>query len=95
MDDLTSVGRFHAFRHEVACMIVEELVLDDVAPEDIDPDAPLFIDGLGLDSIDALELSFAITKRYGVQLRSGDERNREIFSSLDALSRYLQEHRTK
>lgn len=94
MDDTSSIGGRDAFRREVALMIIEELVLDDVAAEDIDPAAPLFIDGLGLDSIDALELSFAISKRYGVKLRSGDERNREIFSSLDALSRYIQEHKT-
>lgn len=83
------------FRREVAQMIIDELVLEDVAADDIDPDAPLFIDGLGLDSIDALELSFAIAKRYGVKLRSDDERNREIFSSLDALSRHIQENRTQ
>ncbi len=80
---------------EVANMIVEGLVLEDVSPEDIDPDAPLFGDGLGLDSIDALELSFVIAQRYGVKLRSDDERNREIFSSLAALSRHIGEHRTK
>lgn len=80
---------------EVANMIVEGLVLEDVRPEDIDPDEPLFGDGLGLDSIDALELSFVIAQRYGVKLRSDDERNREIFSSLAALSRHISEHRTK
>jgi len=95
MDDTRAVdGGFEAFRSEVAEMIVEELVLDDVAPAEIDPEAPLFGDGLGLDSIDALELSFAIAKRYGVKLRSGDDRNSEIFSSLDALCRYIAEHRT-
>ena len=48
---------------------------------EIDPEAPLFGDGLGLDSIDALELAFAIAQKYGFKLRSDDERNREIFSS--------------
>lgn len=81
------------FITEVANMIVESLVLDDVAPGDIDPDAPLFGDGLGLDSIDALELSFAILQRYGVRLRSDDERNQEIFSSLAALSRHISANR--
>lgn len=82
-----------AFRREIAEMIVEVLVLDDVAPDEIKPDEPLFGDGLGLDSIDALELSFAIAQRYGVKLRSDDERNRQIFSSLDALSRHVRAHR--
>ncbi len=82
-----------AFRAEVAKMIVDVLVLDDVEPADISPSEPLFGDGLGLDSIDALELSFAIAQRYGVKLRSDDERNREIFSSLDALSRHIGAHR--
>lgn len=91
------VGMGHAddtFRHEVGAMIVDVLVLDDVTADEIDPVAPLFGDGLGLDSIDALELSFAIAQRYGIKLRSDDERNREIFSSLDALSRYIHENRT-
>lgn len=83
------------FRLEVAEMIVDALVLEDVTAEEIDPDAPLFGDGLALDSIDALEISFAIAKRYGVKLRSGDERNAQIFASLDALSRHISENRTK
>jgi acyl carrier protein len=84
-----------SFRIEVAEMIIETLVLEDVAFGDIDPQAPLFGDGLGLDSIDALELSFAIAQRYGVKLRSDDERNQDIFASLDALSRHISENRTK
>lgn len=82
-----------ALRREIAEMIVEVLVLDDVTAADIQPHEALFGDGLGLDSIDALELSFAIAQRYGVKLRSDDERNREIFSSLDALSRHIGAHR--
>jgi acyl carrier protein len=84
-----------AFREEIAEMIVEVLVLDGVTAAEIDPHEPLFGDGLGLDSIDALELSFAIAQRYGVKLRSDDERNREIFSSLDALSRHIGAHRSQ
>ncbi len=84
-----------AFCTEFANMIIETLVLEDVTAEDIDSKAPLFGDGLGLDSIDALELSFAIAQRYGVKLRSDDERNQEIFSSLEALSRHIGEYRTK
>jgi acyl carrier protein len=83
----------NTFRNEIGAMIVDVLVLDDVAVDEIDPKAPLFGDGLGLDSIDALELSFAIAQRYGIKLRSDDEKNREIFASLDALSHYIKENR--
>lgn len=82
-----------AFMAEIAEMIVEALVLDDVQPGDITPDEPLFGDGLGLDSIDALELSFAIAQRYGIKLRSDDENIREVFSSLRALSDFIAEQK--
>ena len=98
MKDITNADEFSgdsAFRMEIAGMIVEALVLDDVRPEDIAPHEPLFGDGLGLDSIDALELSFAIAQRYGVKLRSDDERNQEIFASLDALSRHIAANRAR
>ena len=93
-DELGTGPQDETFRQEVGAMIVDVLVLDDVTVDEIDPMAPLFGDGLGLDSIDALEISFAIAQRYGIKLRSDDERNREIFSSLDALSRYIRENRT-
>lgn len=78
---------------ELAQLLVESLNLEDVAPGDIDPEAPLFNAGLGLDSIDALELSLAISKRYGVQLRSDNDGNRRVFASLRALSDHVQQHR--
>ncbi len=78
---------------ELAELLVESLNLDDVAPESIDPEAPLFNTGLGLDSIDALELALAISKKYGFQLRSDNEDNRRIFASLRALSEHIQQHR--
>ena len=78
---------------ELAELLVESLNLDDVAPESIDPEAPLFNTGLGLDSIDALELALAISKQYGFQLRSDNEDNRRIFASLRALSEHIQQHR--
>jgi acyl carrier protein len=77
---------------EVAGLIVTTLELD-VDADAIDPEAPLFRDGLGLDSIDALELALAISRRYGVQLRADDENNRQIFRSLRALSAYIEENR--
>ena len=79
---------------ELAQLIVTALNLEGVNPADIDPQAPLFKTGLGLDSIDALELALEISKRYGFQLRSDDEENRRIFASLRSLSDYIQKHRT-
>jgi acyl carrier protein len=79
---------------ELATMIVTALNLEDVDAAGIDPEAQLFGGGLGLDSIDALELSLEISKRYGVQLRSDDENNRKIFASLRALSAHVQANRT-
>lgn len=78
---------------ELAELIVEALNLEGVDASSIDPEAPLFGDGLGLDSIDALELALAISKRYGFQLRSDNPDNRQIFASLRALSAHVQQHR--
>ncbi|HXD05232.1 MAG TPA: phosphopantetheine-binding protein, partial [Burkholderiaceae bacterium] len=66
---------------ELARLLVEALNLE-VAPEDIDPAAPLYGDGLGLDSIDILEVALEVSRRYGFQLRSDDENNERIFQSL-------------
>ncbi|CAG4968154.1 MAG: phosphopantetheine-binding protein [Lysobacter sp.] len=79
--------------HELAQLLVESLNLEGVAPDSIDPEAPLFGDGLGLDSIDALELALAISKKYGFQLRSDSDENRRIFSSLRALSAHIDQNR--
>lgn len=78
----------------LADLLVESLNLEDVQAPDIDPEAPLFNAGLGLDSIDALELALAISKRYGFQLRSDNDENRQIFASLRALSAHVEQHRT-
>ncbi|MEO8366245.1 MAG: phosphopantetheine-binding protein [Pseudoxanthomonas sp.] len=75
---------------ELAKLLVESLNLEDVEPGAIDPEAPLFNTGLGLDSIDALELSLAISKQYGFQLRSDSDENRRIFASLRALSAHVE-----
>lgn len=73
---------------ELAELMVATLDLE-VAPGEIDPKAPLFGEGLGLDSIDALELSLEISKRYGVEIKAEDERNEQIFASLSALAAYV------
>jgi acyl carrier protein len=78
---------------ELAQLLTESLNIDWVKPEEIDPDAALFGSDLGLDSIDALELALAVSKRYGFQLRSDNPDNRRIFGSLRALSAHIQEHR--
>jgi acyl carrier protein len=78
----------------LAELIVTSLNLD-VAPADVDPDAPLYRDGLGLDSIDILEVALVLSKSYGVKIRSDDENNLKIFSSLRSLNAHLQEHRAR
>ena len=78
----------------LATLIVSSLQLE-VPAEAIAPDAPLFGEGLGLDSIDALELALAISRSYGFELRSDDERNQRIFASLRSLSDHIEAHRTR
>lgn len=79
---------------EVAALIVEALNLE-MSPAEIEPDAPLFGAGLGLDSIDVLEIALVISKRFGFQLRSDDADNARIFSSLRALTEHIAAQRTK
>jgi acyl carrier protein len=79
---------------EVAELIVEALNLE-MAPGEIAPDAPLFGEGLGLDSIDVLEIALVISKRYGFQLRSDNEDNVRIFSSLRTLAAHIAAQRGK
>lgn len=79
---------------EIAELIIENLNIEDVAACDIDPEAALFREGLGLDSIDALELSLAISRRYGFQIKSDDQNNQQMFSSLRALSKHVEVSRS-
>jgi acyl carrier protein len=79
---------------DLAKLIVHTLRLK-IDPVSIQPEAPLFGEGLGLDSIDALELSLAISQTYGYQLKSSDPEIKTIFSSLRALAAAVQKHRTK
>lgn len=82
-----------SLEREVAEMIVSALNLENVDPASVDPQAPLFGAGLGLDSIDALEIALEISKRYGFQIRSDDEDNRKIFGSLSALAAHIEKNR--
>jgi acyl carrier protein len=79
---------------ELAQLIVTTLNLETRAV-DIDPQAPLYKDGLGLDSIDILEIALAVSKNYGIRLRSDDGNNQKIFSSLRNLSQHIQQFRAK
>ncbi len=78
---------------EIGTLIIETLRLEDVQLSDIAPDAPLFGEGLGLDSIDALELALALSQRYGVKISSEDPAVQSIFGSLRNLTQYVEEHR--
>ena len=79
---------------ELAQLIITSLNLE-VSVDEIEPEAPLYGEGLGLDSIDILELSLAISKTYGVQLKSDDADNNKIFTSLRSLNDHIQQHRAK
>jgi acyl carrier protein len=80
---------------EVKAFIIETLDLEDVTPADIDDDAPLFGEGLGLDSIDSLELGVGLQKRYALKLAAEAEDTRRIFASVRSLAEYIAAHRAK
>jgi acyl carrier protein len=79
-------------QREVAALLVEALNLE-ISPDSIDPQAPLYGEGLGLDSIDILEVALVVSQRYGFQLRSDDEDNVRIFASLASLADHIAAHR--
>lgn len=81
-------------QRDVAALLVEALNLE-TAPETIDPQAPLYGEGLGLDSIDILEVALVVSQRYGFQLRSDDQDNVRIFTSLASLTDHIAANRTK
>lgn len=74
---------------EIKILIVKALDLEDIKPEDIDSNAPLFVDGLGLDSIDALELGMALRKKYQVNFKSQDKENKKYFASVSSLAELI------
>ena len=80
---------------EVKQLIIDVLQLEDIAPDDIDSGAPLFVEGLGLDSIDALELGVALQKKYGISLSADSEDTRRHFASVQALAAMIATHRKK
>ena len=78
---------------EIKALIVEALALEDVTPEEIETEAPLFVEGLGLDSIDALELAMALEERFGVTIDDDPERNQQIFASVQSLAAFVTDQR--
>jgi acyl carrier protein len=78
---------------EIASLIVESLNLEDTDPDKLDANTALFGDGLGLDSLDMLEISLVIQQRYGVKLKADDPENEAIFSSLQSLAAHVSAHR--
>jgi acyl carrier protein len=78
---------------KLAILLVEALNLEDVEASDIDPEEPLFGDGLGLDSIDALEIALAISQEYGLQLKAEDESTRKAFATLRSLCELVETHK--
>ncbi|MES2947854.1 MAG: phosphopantetheine-binding protein [Pseudomonadota bacterium] len=84
-----------ALEQEITALVIESLNLEDINLADIDPSAALFVDGLGLDSIDALELGLALQKRYGITMSADTQETRQHFSSVRALALFVSAARTK
>ena len=81
--------------NELKSLLIDGLRLEEITHEQIDPEAPLFGEGLGLDSIDALEIGVMLDRRYGVKITSNDERNPQIFASLQALAEFVVANQTR
>ncbi len=81
--------RINGLESELKRLIVEALVLEDIAPDEIESEAPLFVEGLGLDSIDALELAMALEERFGVKIEDDPDENRRIFASVRSLAEFV------
>jgi acyl carrier protein len=92
LNDVGDAPEQTALENELAVLLVESLNLE-VAPSDIVPSAPLYGEGLGLDSIDILEVALEVSRKYGFQLRSDDERNQQIFQSLRTLATHVAQNR--
>jgi len=78
---------------EIKELIVEALMLEDVSPVEIESEAALFVEGLGLDSIDALEIAIALEERFGVRIEEDPEKNQELFASVRSLATFVAENR--
>lgn len=83
-----------SLEQEIKQLIIDVLDLEDISADDINVDEPLFVDGLGLDSIDALELGVALQKRYGVKIEAENEKTKEYFASVRNLAKFVAENRS-
>ena len=83
-----------SLEQELKDLIIEVLDLEDITIDDINSEEPLFVDGLGLDSIDALELGVALQKRYGVKIEAEGEQTRELFASVKNLATFVSENKS-
>ena len=89
------MSKSEALEDEIKKLIIELLALEDVTPADIEPEAALFVEGLGLDSIDALEIAMALEERYGVKIGEDPEQNKQIFASVRKLAAFVSENRVQ
>lgn len=87
------MSTLEGLEQDIKALIIEALALEDVTPGDIESEAALFVEGLGLDSIDALELAMALEERYGVKIGDDPDRNQEIFASVRNLAAFVSENR--
>lgn len=78
---------------EIKSLIIESLDLEEVSPSDIKDDEPLFVDGLGLDSIDALELGMALKKKYNLTIDKNNEENKKHFYSVKTIAQFVEQQR--
>ena len=78
---------------ELKELIIDSLALEDVTPNDVDSEAALFVEGLGLDSIDALELAMALEERYGVKIVDDPDENQKIFASVRSLAEFVSDQK--
>lgn len=95
MDYTEKVILMEELKQQIKELIVSALELEDIAPEDIQDDAPLFGTGLGLDSIDALELGVALKKKFDVKLSAESEDSKKHFASVNSLAEFIQSERSK
>jgi acyl carrier protein len=93
--NISNVATMTELEHELAELIIGELDITDIKPEDVCADTPLYGDGFGLDSIDILEIALLISKKYGFELRSDNTDNHRIFASLGSLAAYAAANRTR
>ena len=81
-------------KNKIKQLIISSLDLEDITVDDIENDQPLFVDGLGLDSIEALELGLAIKKEFNVKIDANSEQTKAHFASVDALAEFINQHQS-